>query len=165
MALVDQTTLILIIYVASFITVIVGIILYYMYVYTWDEKRRIFYTKDMQGIPTVFRKHTIGKGKTKTEATINSKTFTFDIGKPTYRNRNKCFYFVDINNGQSWINAKDTPELSAKLLHATLKEEIGKQLVTKLDKHPFMGDIMMLVMGIVIGLLGGYVLGNMFPMK
>lgn len=164
MALLSETTLYLIIYLSTFLTVIAGIILYFMYVYTWTEKRKIFYVKSVEGLPTVFKKHTIGQGMTRTATTINGKTFTFDIGKPTYRNRNKCFYFVDIKDGQVWINDKGNPELSAKLLHATLKEEIGKQLVTKLDRHPFMGDIMMLIMGIIMGILGGYVLGNIFPM-
>jgi len=164
MAFIEETTLYLIVFLSVFFAFIAGIILYFMYVYTWTEKRKIFYVKSVEGVYTVFRKHTIKQGFTKTEATIHKKTFTFDIGKPTYRNKNKCFYFVDVNDGQVWINDKGSPELSAKLLHATLKEEIGKQLVTRLDKHPFMGDVMMLVMGSIIGILGGYVLGNLLPM-
>lgn len=164
MALIDQTTLVSIVILTVFFGTAIAIILYFSYVYTWTEKRKVFYVKSLEGVPTVFKKHTIRKGMMKREATIGEHTFTFDMGKPTYRNRNKCFYFVDVDAGQVWVNKKDTPELSAKLLQATLKDEIGKQLVAGLDSNPFMGNIVMLLMGIAIGILGGYILGNILPM-
>jgi hypothetical protein len=148
-----------------FLATISGIILYYMYVYTWNEKRRIFFVKPMENVPTVFRKRSIGNGKIVRSVNIGDNTFKFDIGKPTYRNRNKAFYFVDVDKGQIWISPKDTPEMSAKLLQADLKDEIGKQLVAGIDANPFMGNILMLAIGVIIGLLAGYILGQFVPMR
>lgn len=158
-----ETLMMLILFLGIFIAIFAGII-YFAFFHAWIEKRKVFYVKKIGNVYNVFKRHTIGTNKVKREATIGEHTFNFDMGKPAYRNRNKSFYFVDVDEGQIALNTKENPEISAKLLQATLKEEVGKQLVAGLDSNPFMGNVLMLIIGIIIGLLGGYILGQFIPM-
>jgi len=162
MALNESQLMFLLVFGGIFATILGGM-LYFAFFYGWNEKRKIFFVRKIGDVYTVFKKRNITKGKIIRSVNIGKNTFTFDIGKPTYRRNNKCFYFVDVDKGQISISEKENPELSAKLLQATLKDEVGKQLVAGLDTNPFMGDIVMLIIGAIIGVLTGWILGNYFP--
>jgi hypothetical protein len=66
--------------------------------------------------------------------------------------------------GQLWMQKKDSPEVSAKLLQSLVVDEMGKQFVSNVDRNPFVGNILMLLIGSIIGVLIGYILGNVLPM-
>lgn len=120
--------------------------------------------KIINGVATV---NWISKIKANTvisDAGLKGKTFPFDMGKPTFRKRNRWYYFVDVDKGQITLQGGQDPAMAPQLLHAIIKKEIGKQLVSRLETVPFSAQLLVVIICISLGLAAGYILGNVLPM-
>ena len=125
------------------------------------DRRRILFVRLQSGILTVLKKKNI-MGSTKMVSFLKN-TFDIDTGKPAFRSKNTFYYLVDIQKGQLWFESSEPP-ISPSIIHKVLKESTVSQLVSGLDTRGMMGSILYLIIGIAIGALGGYIIGNLAPM-
>jgi len=80
------------------------------------------------------------------------KSHVIDMSKPTYRLRNKFFYFVDYNNGQRRIG-KAMPLMDTGLLDDILTRNIARQLSISMHKTVKQEDW---IIYLVFALLGAF---------
>jgi hypothetical protein len=126
------------------------------------DRRIIFYGRKIANVFTVFRVNKF-KGNIK-QAGYKKSLFPFDMSKPAFRRKNKWYYFVDVENGQ--ISLGDTRTvMSPKLFDLIVKKELGKQLVSVLESVPLLGNLIMMLLGIGLGVAVGYIIGNFAPMS
>lgn len=76
--------------------------------------------------PTIIRKHRIRP----TDSTVSygGKSHVIDLNKPTYRIKNKFFFFIDYQTGQRRIG-RAMPKIDNELLDDIIIRKLGRQLM------------------------------------
>ena len=126
------------------------------------DRRKVLLVRIIGKTPTVISRQFV-KDDSQT-VTFKNKVYTVDFNKPSYRVKNIFCYLVDIDEGQ--LHFEKTGKMVApQLLHLILTRSIVKQLVTSLEKQPFAQTLLFLILGVLLGLAGGYILGNILPIN
>ncbi|OGU58432.1 MAG: hypothetical protein A2V66_16345 [Ignavibacteria bacterium RBG_13_36_8] len=133
-----------------------------MTLFTWRDKRRIWFVKEISGVYSVISKRKIKSGSIVKTISLRKNTFSFDIGLPVVRFRNIFFYFVDVDKGQITLKNPETI-VTAELMDVTFKRNIAKQIVTGLESSFQFSNLVLILMGITLGALAGYIIGNFIP--
>ena len=81
-----------------------------------------------------------------TDSTVSyqGKSHVLDLGKPTYRVKNKFFYFVDYTTGQRRIG-KAMPKIDNELLDDIIIRKLGRQLMVGISPGMKSEDWMMYI--------------------
>jgi len=125
------------------------------------DRRKVLLVRIIGKTPTVVSRQFI-KNDSQT-VIFKNKVYVIDFDKPSYRVKNIFCYLVDIDQGQLHYE-KTAKMIVPQLVHLILKRSIVKQLVTNLEKQPFAQSLILLILGIALGLAGGYILGNVLPL-
>lgn len=134
--------------------------------WTWHidmkDKRKVLIVRLTGNTPTVIAKKSI---KDSTQfIRYGKKTYTIDINKPSYRQKNIFYYLLDPGKGQLHfyqMNKLVAPEL----LEAILNRNIVKQLVSGLEAVPLIQNIIIMLLCLGMGIGAGFIIGNYFPIS
>lgn len=97
----------------------------------------------------------------KDSVSYGDKSYVIDFKQPAWRDGKKGVYLIDIDTGQLTFIApeKSFPELADQIF----ERKIVSQLVSSLQMPGFSVQIIMILIGLVIGALLGYFAGSTFP--
>lgn len=90
------------------------------------------------------------------------KSFPIDLSRPIYRVANRHVYLVDIEEGQLLVGNGQTIE--PIMTDMIFRREIVRQMVAGLGTSGFATNIANLLIGAIMGILGGYIIGQFVPM-
>lgn len=125
------------------------------------DKYKVQFVRMMSGVPTIVSTRRIKKFQT--EVSIKRSSFAIDFNHPSYRKKNTYYYLFDIEKGQMFYGSIDS-KIMAEIVHLVVTKSGIRQLVTSVEKKK-MGDILLyVILSIIVGLMGGYILGNILPM-
>ncbi len=79
---------------------------------------------------------------TDSTTSYNDKSHVVDMSKPTYRIKNKFFYFIDFQHGQRRIG-KPMPKMDNDLLDDIISRNLGRQLMLSMSPGLNKDDWMM----------------------
>lgn len=127
------------------------------------DKRKVFFMKDIANVRTI-----IGRKKVKVTnkyVPFNKNLFPIDTSKPTYRNKNRFMYMIDIDAGQLQFES-DKCVPNDDLFDMIFHNQIVKQLVSALEKTKISGEAIIIALALLgLGLAIGYILGNGIPLS
>ena len=124
------------------------------------DRRIIKYVRSIAGVQTVVKTSRV-KPNLKV-ITYRDQSFPFDMNAATYRQRNRFYYFVDIEKGQLAFKGSKL-SISPELMNATFKRQIAKQFLAVLETPASMASIIMILLALGAGVFAGIVIGNYMP--
>lgn len=87
-------------------------------------------------------------------------SFLLDIEKPSYVKGNKVYYFFSISSQQQLTFYKsDDSSINPEVIDLIMTQNIVKQLTSNLDNE-FKVNMTMIIIGLIIGALSGYIVAN-----
>lgn len=127
------------------------------------DKRKVFFMKDIANVKTI-----IGRKKIKVTnkyVPFNKNLFPVDTAKPTYRNKNRFMYMIDIDAGQLQFES-DMCVPNDDLFDMIFRNQIVKQLVSALEKTKISSEAIIIALALLgMGLAIGYIIGNAVPVS
>jgi len=148
---------------ASIITIVFILFEYIIFV---KDKRRAFILRNESGHWQRIQvlKLTPTQQKVRVKIGKASITHTLNMEMPAFRYRNRWVYFIDVVKGQIPLGKVDDKNvISPELLDAMLARKLPEQLVAGVEKFPFTSQIIFILIGIAMGILGGWIIGSKFP--
>jgi hypothetical protein len=124
------------------------------------DKRIVWFVKSISGIKTVVKSNTVKSYKE--DVSYRKLTHPFDFDKPCLRIKNRFIYIVDEKYGQLGFD-KPKQKVSPQLMDMVMKKQIAKQLISVMEKVPFGGNIIMIILAAGMGIAIGVIVGNYFP--
>ena len=99
------------------------------------------------------------------KVSYKSRSFFVDIENPSYVKGNKVFYFFSISSQQQLCFFKsDDSSINPEVIDLIMTQNIVKQLTSNLDNE-FKANMTMIIIGLVIGALSGYIVGQFLLQK
>ena len=82
-----------------------------------------------------------------------------DIGNPTYRTRNKRYYFVDLDGGQLFVEGVDI-KYDPQIVYEFVDRKIIQQLATNLTSSQWKLNIFLAIFSAIFGGLIGFIMAG-----
>jgi hypothetical protein len=130
------------------------------------DQRRVWVIAKIAGSWTRIKIIKITSLTTKVSVRIGPKkteTYLLDISKPAIRIKNRWIYLIDILHGQVGFSDTDF-KIDSDMIDMAMTSPLIDKLVEGIEKPEIYAYLLYIVLGVVIGLLGGYVLGSKFPL-
>jgi hypothetical protein len=115
----------------------------------------------ISGVPSVVSIRKIKRFET--SVSVKGMSFAIDFNSPTYRQKNTLFYVFDVESGQMQFVPPE-PGVYPALNHMLLKRAGIRQLVMGMEKRKLADILIYIILSIGVGLMGGYLLGLVFPL-
>lgn len=128
-----------------------------------NDKYKVKFVHMVSEVPHVLSTRKIKKFQT----TVSEKgmAFTIDYNQPAFRQKNTFFYMIDIDKGQLLINAHESQKIvSPEATHMVIKRSGIRQLVMSMEKRKMADIVVYIIISAIAGILGGFIIGNVFPM-
>jgi len=122
------------------------------------DKHVIIFTKRVSGSSVQVKRKNVKLDDIKEGISYKGRTHLIDLARPVYRLHSKNFYVMDLDEGQQFVMPSNEHGVSTKLMDATFKKEIAKQLVAGLYAAGGM-DWKMIMLFLLAGLGGGVGIG------
>lgn len=126
------------------------------------DRRKVIFTKHISTTPTI-----IGRKKIKVTdkfVTLGKEQYPVDTALPTYRNKNRFIYMLDIDIGQMYFGSSQCIQ-SDDMFDMIFHKRVIKDLVAGLEKRGINSDTIIIALFVgLAALAGGYVLGNAIPL-
>lgn len=137
-----------------------------MPLYEKADRRRVVFVRVIAGVVTI-----IGKKRTKHTAKqiyFRGQQYPLDIMRPAYRRKNVFVYVIDIEEqggGQMQFGVEEhTKKMPKHLYDIMFKHEAIRQCILALEATGIGNWIWPILLGAIMGLFGGYILGNAVPL-
>lgn len=95
---------------------------------------------------------------------LEKRTYPIDMEKPFYHYRNKTYYTVDVDYGQVWAGVLLIAQNNS-VIDMIMASKIIRDLAINIQPNKQIVGIGIAVVLILVGLFGGYALGNIFTMQ
>lgn len=125
------------------------------------DKYKVRFLKRINDTPTFIGQRIIKPNSETVE--YRKKSYPIDTSKCAYRFKNQYIFLVDVDEGQLPLG-KSQMNVSTSLIDLVVRQSIGKQLVSGLEKGSTLGiTIMQMIIYICLGLAVGYIIGQFLP--
>lgn len=99
----------------------------------------------------------------KAKISYKKKTFVIDVNKPTYSRKLNIFYFVNLY-GDCQISFDDSGEaVNSDFIDLILHKHALQDLASRLTANAWMFNLLVFVVGAIIGALIGYIVAINIP--
>ena len=153
------------------ISIVIGFLVLVILPQTIKDKYIVWFMKNTGTWYQRVGKRKIGPSTTQTQFK-GERSYDIDTGKPSFRGRSLTggyflAYLIDIDTGQlvKFEDTKRRNPMNPKLFDSFCHDEALRQLATALEGSGINGAIVLYVIMIIVGLMGGYMLGQFLPMN
>ena len=124
----------------------------------FKKKYIMVLVQEQQGIFSILKKKAFNPIEPK--ISYKKHAYTVDVNTPSYSRRLNFFYFVDIKKGQLTFYEDINSDVNSEIVDMIIFKKIVSQLTANLSGDAYKLNIIVLVVGAIMGGLFGFILGG-----